>query len=151
MQLKGSELRITIASFTQSKALVKAIERALKSCKLDLSGLGDDLAPDIKSGERLDLSKIDFTKASGFIETIFNLVLSADSSDEVERCAFDCMTGRTLIGTEAVNQDFFEKPENRELYYPILIEVIKVNAGPFIKGLGLLFPPSLFQRGKSQA
>lgn len=49
------------------------------------------------------------------------------------------MFGAALLGTEKIDRDFFEAAEHRELYYPIMYEVITVNVGPFLKGLASKF------------
>jgi len=42
-------------------------------------------------------------------------------------------------GGEKITPATFEKEENREQYYPILVECLKVNLAPFFKGLGFIF------------
>ncbi len=117
MQITGQELKITQSSFADAKALEKAIGRALKgNGSISLPGsLEDEATPDTMS-------------------TIIDAVLSVAISDEVERALFKCAE-RALVGTEKVDQDFFEKAENREHFYPIMIEIIKVNVAPFFKNL----------------
>lgn len=120
MQLNGKNLTVTPGSFSEAMALQKAIGRALKGTKLELPESSTiDLSPD-KIGD------------------ILGMVLGVATSNEVEDCLFAC-SARAVLGQDKIDRDFFEKVENRELYYPIMVEVIKVNVGPFIKGLASQF------------
>jgi hypothetical protein len=120
MQLNNKELRITAGSFADAMALQKAIGRALKGSKLELpESMTVDMAPD-KLGD------------------IIGAVLGVATSDEVEACLFAC-SARAVLGQDKIDRDFFENVDNRELYYPIMVEIIKVNVGPFIKGLASKF------------
>jgi hypothetical protein len=137
MQVNGSELKIS-TSYEEADALLTAIMKALKGQKIDLEGVNADVLPTPKEGEKIDVSQIDLSKASGFIETIANLVLSTATSPEVKACLWTCAK-RCVIGNEKVDKDFFEKVENRKFYFPIMVEIIKENCGPFFAGLGSLF------------
>lgn len=116
MQIGGKELRITPAGFADAIALQKAIGRALKGTKLEL--------PETATAE---LSPASFT---GIIDAVLGVAIS----DEVESALFQC-SARALVGEAKVDRDFFETVENREHYFTIMAEVIKVNVGPFFKGL----------------
>jgi len=118
-QLNGKTLNITPASFRDALSLQKAIARALKGTDLDL-----------------DTSMID-GDGNG-INAVITASLSVITSDEVEEKAFKCCE-RALYDNEKINYDFFEKEENRELYFLIMIEVLKVNLVPFFKGLSSKF------------
>jgi hypothetical protein len=119
IQLNGKDLRVTPASFADASSLEKAIGRALKGTRFDLSALPKD------SKEELP---------SGFLEGAIGMILNVVVSDEVEDALFKCAE-RALLGTDKINRDFFEAVEHRELYYPIMYEIITVNVGPFMKGL----------------
>lgn len=123
MQIGGRELKITPASFTDARAFKDAIGRALKGTRLDISHLPKKIKDEIPDS---------------FITEIIDAAISVGVSDEVDAAFFKCAT-RTALGTDKIDLDFFEKPENREFYYPIMIEVAKVNVLPFFKGLGSLF------------
>jgi hypothetical protein len=127
MQLQGLELKITPAGFGDAMALQKAIGRALKGSKFSMP----TIAMDAKGS--VDLAKSDID-----IMGVIDLVLGAAVSDEVQACLFAC-SARALLGSDKIDADFFEKVEHRELYYPIMVEIIKVNVGPFFKGLASKF------------
>jgi hypothetical protein len=131
MQIKGSELRITPASLSDALALEKAIGRALKGTRLEL--------PETVTAE----------VTTDMFSDIIGAVLGVATSDEVEACLFKCAE-RALVGTVRVDRDFFEDVENRQYYYPIMVEVIKENVGPFFKGLGSQFAAFLPMAGKNQ-
>jgi hypothetical protein len=123
MQLNNKELKITPASFAEAMALQKAIGRALKGTSFKMPSIVTDAS-----------GKVDLEKSDVDLAGIIDLVLGAAVSDEVQACLFVC-SARALLGQDKIDQDFFEKVENRELYYPIMVEIIKVNVGPFLKGL----------------
>lgn len=135
-KLDGKELKITESSFSEAMALEKAIASSLKNRNINLDGISSDIIK-VKDG-KLDKSSFDLSKASGIISTIIQSVLTIACSDEIEICLFKCAE-RAVFGGEKVNRDFFEKPENRQYYYPIMSKVVAVNVGPFFKSVGLLF------------
>ena len=122
MQINGKELQITPAGFGDAMALQKAIGRALKGSKLELPENMTD---------KMDASQLG---------DIIGAVLGVATSDEVEAALFAC-ANRAVYGPtkEPVTREFFEKVEHRELYYPIMVEIIKANVGPFFKGLSSKF------------
>ena len=128
MQIDGKELLITPASFRDAMALKKAIADALRKngIKIDVAGVSVDeenpLATEIGS------------------ETIGNLIenaMAVATDPKVGECLFTCCES-VVFGPkrEKINEEYFDKPENRRYYYPIMIEVIKANLGPFFKSLG---------------
>jgi len=127
MQINGKELKITLSSFSDARALEKSIERALKGTRFEI--------PSITTGAD---GKIDMEKTDVDLPGIIDMVLGVATSDEVENALFVCAQ-RALVGTDKVDRDFFEKAENREHFYPIMVEIIKVNVGPFFKALGSKF------------
>jgi hypothetical protein len=66
------------------------------------------------------------------------MALSVITSKRVNQALFKCCE-TALLGDDKIDRNFFESVENRELYYPIMVEVIKVNLGPFFKKIGSLF------------
>ena len=135
MKISGVEIHIEPASFADAMALQKALGRALKGQKLDLGGISSDVVKKDAAGN-IDIGATDLSGAGGIATTIFNLLLGPACSDEVENAAMSCAKKcYTEPAKDPINADFFERVDNRGLYYPIMIEVIKANCGPFIKGL----------------
>lgn len=153
MKISGVEIHIEPASFADAMALQKALGRALKGQKLDLGGISSDIIKKDSAGN-VDLASVDLSGAGGIATTIFNLLLGPACSDEVEAAVMACAKKcYTEPGKEKIDADFFEKVDNRGLYYPVMIEVIKANCGPFIKGLvssfgdlGAIFAKGLIQK-----
>jgi len=112
--------------------LQDAVGEALKGSKVDLRGVAG------LTGGGASLLDADVGELSGPIETIAGMVLSVVTSKRVKEALFKC-SEKALYGTDKVDRDFFEKVENRELYYPIMTEVVKANLGPFFKRIGSLF------------
>jgi hypothetical protein len=108
MKIKGVELRVTPASFELADELQNEVMRALE--------------------------KSDITLDTEIDANILNPLLSVAGSKEIKKLLFECCK-TVLFGEETVNKDFFEKVENRELFYPIMIEVMRVNLLPFFQGL----------------
>jgi hypothetical protein len=130
MTFEKTLLVVTPASFDISNNLKNAITQAIYRSPLKIRIPTSVL--DIKSEEDLELTADDLNDDS--IGEIVKVFLSMSHSRDVERCLWECC-GRAVYDKAKVNKDFFEKVENREFYYPIMMEVVKVNVGPFIKGL----------------
>lgn len=128
MKIEGQDLLITPASFADAMALQVAIGKALKGSKINLSGLSENLQ-----------DEVEIDKLSGTVETLANLALSVATNQEVSDCLFKCAE-RAVFGPnkDKIDKDFFEPVENRKLYYPIMIEIIKENVGPFFGGVSSL-------------
>ena len=108
-------LQITIGSFKEATTLQRAIANALKG------NAGNIKLP--KSAKE----EIDF---SGFLDSLLSVI----SDTEVENALFACAARSAYKGVK-VDRDFFEPKENRELFYPIMLEVAKENLGPFFSGV----------------
>jgi len=118
MNIGGKELKITIASFDEAMDLKRAIGKSLLSngINIDLDNISED---NLKNDSVMGILKA---------------IISVGISKEVETCLFNC-GARCIIGVEKVDKDFFEKPENRQWYYQIMLEIIKANLLPFFSGL----------------
>jgi len=127
MLIEGKELNITPAGFADVFALKRALAVALKrgGIRFDLTGIKIDTDNPMAT----ELGDVGF-----FIDAI----LEVSTDPDVQKCIFKCCE-RALFGQDKINIDFFEVPENREYYYPIMIEIIKVNLTPFFARLSSLF------------
>ena len=140
-QIDGVELRITPAGFADVMALKKAISDALRvaGVRVDLSGFEINAEDPMQS-------------ELGDIGSIIEMVMSVATDPKVQTWLFKCCE-RVLYGEDKVDLDFFDKPENRQYYYPIMIEVLKTNLSPFFAKVGSLFAnlpnlKDLFQKQK---
>ena len=122
-KINGQDFIITPGSFEEAMRLKDAVSKAItrQGIRLDLSGLDGG-----------DIMNTPVEKVGGIIEN----VLAVDSDPEVRVALFSC-AARATYGKdrEKITVDFFEPVERRELYYPIMVEVLKVNLGPFFKNL----------------
>jgi len=117
MSFNKKLLTITPASFEEAFDLQAAISNALRGNNIDIP---DSMDKDIN------------------ISTFLDAALSTIASKEVRNCLMVCAESVTYgkdADRQKVDSDFFSDEKNRELYYPIMIEIIKVNVGPFISGL----------------
>ncbi|RPJ58269.1 MAG: hypothetical protein EHM12_08270 [Dehalococcoidia bacterium] len=131
MKIGNNELRITPSTFDEAIDLKDAVEEAINkgNLNLDLSSIKD--VSDGEDGEdKGPLSSVSNETVTSFVKTL----LSVDMSKKVRNCLFVCAE-RAVVGTEKINKDFFEKVGNREYYYEIMFEIMKVNISPFFKGL----------------
>ena len=130
-------VRIQVGSFINCSLLKLALIKALKE-----SGIKIDL-----SGWSLDDGEI------GDISFITDAALGLLSNTALEKAIMvlgkDCLIGDNEDATP-VNDAFFEPPENRKFYYPVILLILKENLAPFMEGLSFksLIPPDLL--GKLQ-
>ena len=141
MLIEGKELTITPAGFADVFALKRALALAVKrdGINFDMGGFSIDEENPAKS-------------QVGNIGEILDSILEVATDPDVQKWLFKCCE-RVLYGKYKVDKDFFEESENRQYYYPIMIEVIKVNLSPFFGKLGSLFAnlpgvTELFQKQK---
>lgn len=119
--IDGKELIVTPASFGEVMSLKGAIVKALKEngIKIDLSGI--NLSEE-------DISKIEL----GDVGWILEPVLTVSTDPAIRNLLFKCCE-RAAFGPEKDKIDvaFFEVTENRQYYYPVMMEVMKINISPF--------------------
>lgn len=117
-QIDGKDFQITEAGFFDAMSLKKALSDALRQggIKFDLSGFN--------IGESMEDTEI------GDIGGILDMLLSVATDPEVRTWLFKC-SEKALFNKQKVDADFFEKPENRQYYYPIMLEILRVNLSPF--------------------
>lgn len=104
-------LEITPCSLSEAFALQSAIVKAMREAGINISMAGANDA-DVNVG------------------SIIEAALNVATDEKVRTCLFKCAE-RGLYNKQKIDLDFFEKTENREFYYPIMLEVLKVNLSPF--------------------
>ena len=112
----GVDVKINPADFISAMKLKNSVLKAVKESGVDIS--------------KIDLEKI--TAAS--LQPIIEVVLSADTNEDVEKALFKCLERCTYNG-ERIIRDTFEPIEAREDYYEIVINCLKENLAPFFKNL----------------
>lgn len=140
-EFDNSALKITHSSFKKAKHLFRTLSNTLKESKLDFR--------DVK----IDEEDVFQSELGGAISSVLNMALGVIGSESVENAIMDC--GRAVYDNEKVNEEFFEKEENRSLYIPIMVEMAVKNLNPFYKGLLSMFADlslvtKFFQKLKSQ-
>lgn len=110
--------KITPSSYQEARKLERILAKVLADSSIDIKDTSD--SPEMFMGE--------------LIKSVLHLLIS----EELEEALFVC-SKKAAYNSEKITVEFFDKPENRELYYPIMIEVMKVNVLPFIKGLSSQF------------
>lgn len=112
----GVDLVIEPADFISAMKLKNAVLKAVKESGVDVS--------------KIDLEKIN----AASLQPIIEVVLSADTSEDVEKAIFKCLERCTYNG-ERIIRETFEPVEAREDYYEIVIACLKENLAPFFKNL----------------
>lgn len=115
MTVNGKELKVTVSSFSDTMQLMKVLSDSMKEGGIKFSMTGFKFEGDIEVGD---------------IGPVIEAALSVATSSEVRDSLFNCAK-RALIGDEKVNLDFFEREENRQFYFPVMIEIARVNLAPF--------------------
>lgn len=128
MQVDGHEVIIVPASFQDALDLKRAIANALREHGLNLGA------------ENIKINEKDPLKSDVKLDAILENVLSVATNPEVIRCLFKCAE-HAKFGEQRANidKDFFDDVKNRAYFYPIMLEVIKENVGPFFVNLGSWF------------
>lgn len=122
MKFEKSKLRITPASFHDANELRRAIGEAIQKGGISL-------------GKEIDFDNILQTELTpDLLQGIIAPILSTVNSREVEAAIFKCAE-KAIYGNDKIDLDFFEKVENRPLYFQIMFEVAKENLSPFFGGL----------------
>ena len=122
----GGKLVMRPAGFMDVMALKNATEQALLDANIDLSKVDFEkiMAADVASGEVMHLMKG---------------VIHLDASEKFNKAMMKCLGVCTYDFngvSERISEGLFDvSPEIREFYYQMVIEGLKINLGPFIKGL----------------
>lgn len=142
MEIEGIKVEIQPSSFVKAMALKKAIADALRRDGIDLD-LGN---VEINEDNPLQ-SKVDSRTIGSLIEN--GLAIATD--EKLREALFDCCDKVVLFGADrlAVNASFFDNVERWQYYYPIMIEVVKVNITPFFGKLSSMFSGAKELMGKA--
>lgn len=130
MDLNGKELIVQPSSFKNGMVLKRVISKALRA-----DGITLDL-------NEITIDEKDFKKSNVGKETLGSLIenLLAISTDEnIENALLKCCEKVVMLDKELIDYSFFEPVENRQYYYPIMIEVLKVNLMPFFEQISSMF------------
>ena len=114
----GVTVKINVADFITSMQLKKAVVEAVKDSDVDIA--------------TIDLENLKV----GAIDSILQIILTADCSNKVEEAIFKCLARCTYNG-EKIIKDTFEPVAARENYYEIVIACLKENLTPFFAPLFL--------------
>lgn len=139
MKIDGKELEIQPARFADVMKLKYNIGKALSVKSLDLGGV------EVNSEDPLK-SDIGSDTLGSLLENIINVA----TDEKVMGSLFDCCDKIVLFDSYQVNREFFEDPATREYYYPIMLEVIKVNIMPFFGKISSMFSGAGELMGKFQ-
>lgn len=122
MTVNGKELKITVASFSDVMALMKALSDSMRDGGIKFNLQGFKFEGEIEIGD---------------IGPVIEAALSVATDDAVRDRLLECGK-KALIGDSKVNMDFFEAEENRQYYFPVMIEIARVNLAPFFGSLNSL-------------
>lgn len=127
MLIDGKELIISVASFENVMALEESIAKALKAdgIKIDLSSI------DISSEK---IEEMEAGEVGWMLQPILTLITDSTIRKHLFKCAETAMFDKNKVNT-----DLFEAVENRKYYYPIMMEVLKINISPFFGLVSSLF------------
>lgn len=118
----GNTFELQEADFVNSWELTQLIASELSA---SLPGLKiDSLDPAELLEKDIDLGK--------FISVILRLVASKPVYAALWPCFASC-----LYNTEKIDRSTFETPKSRPDFIPCVLEILKLNVLPFIKGLDL--------------
>lgn len=125
----GAKIVINSAPFKVVKQLRKCIAQELKELQIDI-GNPDSL---------LALKKEFGNNVSKYLNSLKNLLLGLETSEEFERVVWLCLQ-ECLYDQKAITPTLFDDIERaREDYDLIVYECVKENLGPFFKSLGGMF------------
>jgi len=111
------DLRITPASFEDALELQDAVSEALAEKDMTIS-------QEIFQGE------ID----GATLGTMVKMILTVAKNKRLRESLFTCAAS-AVYKNQRIDKEFFEPIATRALYYPIMIEVLKENLGPFLESL----------------
>ena len=122
--LSGGKIVINCSSMSNVKKLRKALAVELKKVNIDV-GNPKNLAE--LSGTFKDTNK--------WINIFFFFFLGLETSEAFDNIIMECMKDCTYDNIMITESFFDDKPEARQDYDRIVMEVIKENLAPFLKGV----------------
>lgn len=134
MDINGRKLNITPGSMAEAMGLLRAAVSVFRRNGINIG------MPMTKGF--IDIENIDLPENT--VESVLKNIADFATDAEVERCLFDCASRVVLESgdgknTEKIDRDFFEKVDNRKYYYPLMLEIARVNLSPFFENLGSMF------------
>lgn len=128
MDIGGKELVIKPASFASAMKLKYQIGKVLDIKDIDISSVEIDPENPLQSNV-----------GSKTIGSLIENIITVATDPKIMDCLFECCGKGVLLDKDLVNKEFFENPDNREYYYPVMIEVLKVNITPFFGKVSSMF------------
>lgn len=125
--IDGKELIVSCASFERTMALKEIIAVKLK-----------------ENGIKIDLTSVDISAENiadmevGEVGWMVSPVLTLMTDSEIRRYLFECAKSATFNKCK-IDADLFEDAGNRKYYYPVMMEVLKVNIAPFFGHVSSMF------------
>ena len=90
----------------------------------------------LKNGVHKNLGDFKEANIASLLDKVFELLLSAETSDKFNDALFGCLESCIYDETFKINKQLFDdKPEIIEDYYEIVSNCIEVNLRPFFKSL----------------
>lgn len=84
----------------------------------------------------LDINNLKTVDGAKLIDSLVQLLINLDASQEFENALFECLGYCVYDGFYKITAQLFDdKPEAREDYYEIVSNCIEVNLRPFFKSL----------------
>lgn len=132
MRIDGIEIEIQPSSFLNAMALKKAMADALRR---------DGIEFDFSSIEINEENPLQSDIDSRTIGSLIENALAVATDTRLRDALFGCCDKVVLFGPERVPVDlaFFDEVENWQYYYPIMLEVIRVNLTPFFGKVSSMF------------
>lgn len=117
--IKDKVLKFNYCNFNDSLKLIRLTVKVLKDNVDSLKDIIPNADGISKIQKKLEKNELDLTE-------IINLILSALEDKEFYDLALSMASG-CIYDNQAITQNFFEIPENRVLYIPIMFNIIKNN------------------------
>lgn len=120
----GKKIVINCASMKNAKRLRKALANELLKVNIDV-------------GNPKDLSELSntFKDTNKWLNIFKEILLGLETSEDFDNVISDCMKECTYDNIMITEDLFDDKPEMREDYDRIVMEVVKENLRPFLKGV----------------